>query len=225
METEFIYWRHPTIPGIKVEEVCGGEDKAFPLWLEMAYQVYCENGKDGFREIGHYRDGSPFLMGESARISITHAGRFLAIATLPSTPEVELASFSERAAMGIDAERADREQVLRIRDRFLSEEELKLVAEGDVRQNVIAWTAKEALYKAAKTEGLDFRKDIRLVSLPSVGPAVTQYRKEDFEPIRIGEAAVSINGENHRFALYSYESEGNIVTLAYSPKCAKFGRQ
>ena len=223
METEFIYRRHHTLPGIKVEEVCGGEDRSLKLWIEMAYQVYSENGKEGYREIGHFRNGAPFLVGEIGRISITHTGRFLAVATLPDTPEVDLSVFSERAAMGIDAERADREQTLRVREKFLSDDELQMIDKEDVKMNVMAWTAKEALYKAAMQEGLDFKNDIRILSLPKIGPAVPVYDKNEFDPIRTGEAVVKIEDKEYPFVLYTYESEGNIVTLAYSPRCAKFG--
>ena len=69
METEFIYWRHHTLPGIKVEEICGGENRPMSLWREMAYQVYSENGREVYREIGHFRNGAPFLIGENGRIS------------------------------------------------------------------------------------------------------------------------------------------------------------
>lgn len=223
METEFIYWRHHTLPGIKVEEVCGGEDRSLKLWIEMAYQVYSENGKEGYREIGHFRNGAPFLVGETGRISITHTGRFMAVATLPDTPEVDLSVFSERAAMGIDAERADREQTLRVQEKFLSDQELQMIDKDDVKMNVMAWTAKEALYKAAMQEGLDFKNDIRILSLPKIGPAVPVYDKNEFDPIRTGEAVVKIEDKEYPFVLYTYESEGNIVTLAYSPRCAKFG--
>lgn len=223
METEFIYWRHHTLPGIKVEEVCGGEDRSLKLWIEMAYQVYSENGKEGYREIGHFRNGAPFLVGETGRISITHTGRFLAVATLPDTPEVDLSEFTERAALGIDAERADREQTLRVREKFLSDDELQMIDKEDVKMNVMAWTAKEALYKAAMQEGLDFRNNIRILSLPKIGPAVPVYDKNEFDPIRTGEAVVKIEDKEYPFVLYTYESEGNIVTLAYSPRCAKFG--
>ena len=223
METEFIYWRHHTLPGIKVEEVCGGEDRSLKLWIEMAYQVYSENGKEGYREIGHFRNGAPFLVGETGRISITHTGRFLAVATLPDTPEVDLSVFSERAALGIDAERADREQTLRVREKFLSDDEQQMIDKDDVQKNVMAWTAKEALYKAAMLEGLDFKNDIRILSLPKIGPAVPVYDKNEFDPIRTGEAVVKIEDKEYPFVLYTYESEGNIVTLAYSPRCAKFG--
>ena len=223
METEFIYWRHHTLPGIKVEEVCGEEDRSLKLWIEMAYQVYSENGKEGYREIGHFRNGAPFLVGETGRISITHTGRFLAVATLPDTPEVDLSVFSERAALGIDAERADREQTLRVREKFLSDDEQQMIDKDDVQKNVMAWTAKEALYKAAMQEGLDFKNDIRILSLPKIGPAVPVYDKNEFDPIRTGEAVVKIEDKEYPFVLYTYESEGNIVTLAYSPRCAKFG--
>lgn len=223
METEFIYWRHKTLPGIKVEEICGAEDKPMQLWIDMAYQVYCENGRDGYRELGKFRSGAPFLQGEYCRISITHTGRFMAIATLPPTPEVELSEFSERAAMGIDAESIDREQVLRIREKFLSPDEIEKIPADDVKANILAWTAKEAAYKAALTEGLDFREAIQIVSLPKIGPAVTVYDHAEFDPITTGKIRVIIAGKELEFVLYSYESEGNIVTLAYSPRCAKFG--
>lgn len=223
METEFIYWRHHTLPGIKVEEVCGGEDKPLPLWKEMACQVYCENGRDGYREIGHFRNGAPFLAGDNGRISITHTGRFLAVATLPPTPEADLSLFSERAALGIDAERADRQQVLKVREKFLSDAELDMIPADDVALNVLAWTVKEAVYKAALQTGLDFRSEIVIVSLPKLGPAVPVYDKKEFDPVIPGSAIVMIGGKEMAMTLYSYESEGNIVTLAYSPKCAKFG--
>lgn len=224
METEFIYWRHHTIPGIKVEEVCGGEDRPQRLWLEMAYQLYCENGRDEYREIGHFRNGAPFLMGEDCRISITHTEHFLAVATLAATPDRDLSVFSGETALGIDAERADRAQTLRVRERFLNERELAMIAAEDVRQNVMAWTAKEALYKAALQPGLDFREGIRILEMPKLGPAVPVYDKKEYDPVTPGRAEVDIDGEVHSFILYSYESEGNIVTLAYTAASRRFGK-
>ena len=222
METEFIYWRHHTLPGIKVEEVCGGEDKLMPLWLEMAYQIYCENGKELYREIGHFRTGAPFLVGEDCRISVTHTKNFLAIATLPSTPEVELNEFSERAAMGIDAESNDRRQVLKVRTKFLSKDELNAIPEDDVISNILAWTCKEAIYKAIMGEGIDFVNDIKITKLPKIGPAVPTKDAPEIDSLS-GEG-IWVNGDKSwKFNLYSYESENNIVTIAYSPKCAKFG--
>lgn len=230
METDFIYWRHHTLPGIKVEEVCGGEDKSGALWREMAFQVYGENGREGYREIGHYKNGAPFLIGEESRISVTHSDTLLAVATLPPTPEVDLSVFSTRAALGIDAEREDRAQVLKLRDKFLSESEQSMIPADDVSLNILAWTAKEALYKAALTPGLEFKRDIEIIRLPKIGPAVPVYDHAEFDPITPGEARIYLPDPNdserrieYGMVIYSYRSEGNIVTLAYSPKCAKFG--
>ena len=225
METEFIYWRHPSIPGIKLEEVSGGEDKSGRLWIEMARQVYCENGRECYREIGHYRNGAPFLFGEESRISISHSDHLLVVATLPSTPEVDLSEFSFRAAMGVDTERRDRSQVMRVRDRFLSERELQMIDNDDIEKNIIAWTAKEACYKALLEEGLDFRCDISIERLPAISPAVPVYDHDEFPEIIYGKALCRRGEENVELTLFCYESEEHIVTLAYSPQCAKFAKQ
>lgn len=224
METEFIYWRHPSIPGIKIEEICGGEDKEGKLWKEMAYQLYCENGKESYREIGHYHNGAPFLFGEDTRISISHTDHFLIVATLPPTPEVELSEFSRRTAMGVDVESRDREQVLKIRERFLSKKELTMISADNLDANILAWTSKEACYKALFCEGIDLREDICIERLPELGPAVIVYDKKEFPEIRYGKALCRRKEEEVELTLYSYESEGKIVTLAYSPQCAKFAK-
>ena len=237
METEFIYWRHPTPVGIKVEEISGMENKSGKLWRDMAMQIYCENGVGGFREIGHFANGAPFLFGLTSRISVTHTAHLLAVATLPKTPEANLSQFAPRTAMGIDAERLDREQVLRVRDKFLSGEEKAIVSEDSLEANIIAWTSKEALYKAAMTEGLDFRNDITIKSLPAIdrqmnlpgapAPVIgkAQVLVADMRNHQDESPATEIKKEVVEMELYSYESEGCCVTIAYSPKCAKFGRK
>lgn len=216
METEFIYWRHKTPVGIKVEEVSGMETRSGKIWIEMAKQIYCENGVDGYREIGHFPNGAPFLFGSTSRISLTHAGHLLAVATLPKTPEADLSVFSPRTAMGIDAESLGREQVIRVREKFLSDYELSMIPASDVEANIIAWTCKEALYKAGMTEGVDLKKDMEIKKLPRIDRNLNQPGKTP----ELGKAILMGNVE---MELYSYESDGYCVTLAYSPKCAKFG--
>lgn len=235
MEDEFIYWPHPTPVGIRVEEVCGMESKSGRLWEEMAKQIYCENGRDGYREIGHFSNGAPFLFGQTTRISLTHTGHLLAVASLPKTPEADLAHFAPRTALGIDAERNDRSQVFKIRERFLSPSELELVEADNLEANIIAWTAKEALYKAAMTEGLDLRNDIIITRLPLID---RKMNMPGATPPEAGKAIIRIPVvkdtpisayKEYEMELYTYESEGEtekyIVTLAYSPKCAKYSRR
>lgn len=214
METEFIYYRHTTPVGIKIEEITGYEQKSGRIWCELAKQVYCENGSKGYRFLDHYPSGVPFLEGESTRISISHTKHILVVATLPSTPEVDLSTFNTRTALGVDVEEKGREQVLKIRDKFLSQDELNLIADDDIESNIIAWTAKEALYKAALIEGLEFKTRIHITSLPQPGNTNS------------GAATVIDNDNNAiEFKLYSYESEGYIITIAYSPKCATFKKR
>lgn len=243
MEDEFIYWPHPTPVGIRVEEVSGMESKSGRLWEVMARQIYCENGRDGFREIGHFPDGAPFIFGVPSRISITHTDHLYAVATLPKTPEADLARFSQRTALGIDAEPLEREQVKRVRERFLSEEEFHLAPPDDLESLIIAWTAKEALYKAALTPGLDLRHDIRLISLPQIdrkmnipgapapviGNAIISIPDPDFTDDPDSPSSSKKPRKEYEMELYSYESEGKslryCITLAYSPKCAKFSKK
>lgn len=211
MESDFTYWRHTLPCGVKVEEIFGTAAGSQRVWRAMAMQIYCENGRDGFREVAHTPAGAPLLADSNARISITHTDGMLAVATLPPTPEADLTRFSPRAAVGIDAERADRSQVLRLRERFLSKAELALTAPEDLEANITAWTAKEALYKAALTPGLDFRTALRITTLPA--------------PPEVPEGAAEIefpDGTVAPMQLFSYQSEGCIITVAYSPKCSKF---
>ena len=217
---EFVTWYHKTPVGIKVDEIFGMDSKTGKVWIELAKQIYAEQGGQYYRVIEHFENGVPYLEGYLGRISLTHTTHFMAVATLPKTPEVELQHFDPRAAMGIDAEPLDRVQVLKIRNKFLSEEELSLIPENDLTRNIIAWTSKEALYKAALTPGLDFQNAIKILSLPEL--TLTNLP----DPV-LGEAKIifpdNSNIPPQLFKLYSYSSYNCCITLAFSPKCAKFG--
>ncbi len=219
-ETDFIYWRHMTPAGIKVEEISGAEQRSQKVWLAMAMQIYGENGCDEYRMTGHFANGAPFLYGDTCRISITHTGHFLAIASLPRTPEATLGEFSPRTAMGIDAERLDREQVLKVSERCLNHEEFAMIPSDDLEANIKAWTAKEAMYKAAMTEGMDIRQDLRIIELPPFG-IPTAVSGSGTPVFGKGEIRLS-DGTTEALDLFCYESEGCCVMLAFSPKCAKF---
>lgn len=199
------------MPGIKVEEITGYEQKSGRVWVELAKQIYNENGVGGYRTISHYESGAPYLEGEAVRISVSHTEHILVVASLAKTPEIDLSEYNPRTALGVDVESAEREQVIRLRERFLNTEELAMVSADDLEANILAWTAKEALYKAALTAGLDFRTQILITSLP------------DIETEKEGRAVVKFDDKNCAdFLLHSYKSENYIVTLAYSPKCATF---
>jgi phosphopantetheinyl transferase (holo-ACP synthase) len=215
METEFIYCRRHTPVGIRIEEITGGEDKSGRVWDIMSRQVYAENGKEGgYRPIEHYDNGAPYVYGMDQRISLSHTKGMLVVATLPRTPEVDLSKFSLRTAMGIDVERADRAKVLDVREKFLSETELAMIDANDIEDNIIAWTAKEAMYKAAWHEGMDWVRDMEITKMP------------DPRTGTLGEASVCTDEEERTpMLLYSYLSDDFLITVAFSPKCATFKKE
>lgn len=221
METELIYWRHHTPVGIKIEEISGADNRKMGLWLELARQLYCEKGKGEYRSLMHFDSGAPYLGGELTRISISHTDHFMVVASLPKTPEAVMSEFSERAALGVDVEKWSRSQVFNVRDRFLSARELEMIPANDLRANIIAWTAKEALYKASLSTGLDFREDIAIQSLPKVSDPVIMAAGE--VEGSLGKAVVTISsGRKVSMSLYCYSSEDCCVMIAFSPKCAKY---
>ena len=227
---EFIYWAHPTAVGIRVEEVSGGTDRHQKAWLPMAKQIFAENGKNGmYREVTHSDSGAPLLADSEQRISVTHTPGLLAVAMLPKVPGADLNRFSLRTALGIDAEHKNREQVLKIRGKFLSEKELTMIPDDDVEKNILAWTVKEAVFKAILSEGVDFIRDIRIESLPEIAGYPLEKKRtgravatrsgstDNAEKVSFKEQA---DGEEVVLDIFSYRSEDHIVTLAYSPNCA-----
>lgn len=214
-DNDFIYWRHILPCGVKLEEICGGEaeGRGAAAWQALAYQVWAENGADGFRYVNHTTAGAPLLEGSECRISISHTKGMLVVASLPRTPECDLENFSTRTTLGVDTERADRQKTMAVRDKFLSDREQQLVHPESIEANVAAWTAKEALYKAALQPGIDFRNDLRIIKMPQI----------DGDE---GEALIiRADGSEIEMRLASVSSEGCIITVAYSPKCAKFKKR
>lgn len=216
MEEDFIYCRHRTPAGIKVEEISGGGERSGAVWRAMAMQVYKENGRDGYRAIDHTGSGAPLLYEGDERISVTHTAHLLAVATLAPTPGIDLEHFNPRTALGIDAEETGRSQVLKVRPRFLSEAEQAAIPEDSVEENILAWTVKEAVYKAALQPGLDLR-DISIESLPAIAADFDQRE------VRFGEASAVTEGYGRvQFQLYSYRSSDCIVTLAWTAESEVF---
>ena len=99
---------------------------------------------EGFRLL-HTPDGAPLLADSPLRVSVSHSRTHAAIALCAD------------ATVGIDIE-TPRRQLQRVAPRVLSADELQSYS----NDHAAAWTLKEALYKAALTPGLDFRRDIRL---------------------------------------------------------------
>lgn len=114
--------------------------------------------------IGHRENGAPFLTGcRETSISVSHSRKFAAVAIGDSNEKI-----------GIDIEDSTRPQLAKVANRFLSALELEVLS---VQPDGLAkaWTAKEAVYKAGDTPGVDFSRDIEL-SLPALEKAFLRPR-------------------------------------------------
>ena len=96
----------------------------------------------------------PFLPDEQYHFSISHCGDYAA------------AIVSRDNRVGIDVE-IPVQKILRIKDKFLSDEEKTKMLNGlptpDSRLTTLLWSAKEAVFKWYADGGVDFRREIQLL--------------------------------------------------------------
>lgn len=99
----------------------------------------------------HTPQGAPVVVGhDGLNISITHTRHLVALA------------LNDNAVIGLDAEQADREQVIKVRHKFLNASEQQFIAPDDQTAHIIAWTAKEAVIKAERNSAIDWTDGIVL---------------------------------------------------------------
>lgn len=106
----------------------------------------------------HTDNGVPYIKNLNAHISITHSGNIVCIAVSQSCP------------IGIDIEN-NIEKIIKVRHKFLSDEEREYIPKSNILKNHMAWTAKEAVYKVAMINELSLKEHITLneeISLASV---------------------------------------------------------
>ena len=116
--------------------------------------------------IVHDSNGAPFVNtshGKAPHVSISHTKGLVCLAVNASHP------------IGIDAERIG-DRVLRVRSRFLNDEEMTFIDPENITANLIAWTAKEALYKVGGNTRTIFAGDIRLQRFDAAQDAPITFR-------------------------------------------------
>ena len=130
-------------------------------------------------------DGAPVITGnQGLHASISHTSSLVALAINSDHP------------VGIDAEACGREQVLRVRSKYLNAAEQAFISEDDLPSHLIAWTAKEALIKAARDNRLNWTDDI---TIDAFAPDATR---------------LTATCKGKRYALEVQRLEDHIVTLA-----------
>jgi 4'-phosphopantetheinyl transferase len=94
--------------------------------------------------------GKPRLNVEHLEISISHSGKFAAVAV------------SEKKPVGLDIEKLS-PKISRLYPKFMNDAEIKkLKGENDLRQMQLVWSAKESLFKYYGAGGLDFREHLHI---------------------------------------------------------------
>ncbi len=138
----------------------------------------------------HNENGAPGITDSLAHISISHSSYLVGVAVSYIYP------------IGLDIEhKAD--QVLRVREKFLNDTELKITLPNDKIVNLYYWTAKEAVYKAIEANGIDFRNDI-------------------YKPISYRNTFVAIkNKKKHHFKIRHFKYDSSFMITIATPKIKK----
>lgn len=142
----------------------------------------------------HDDQGAPSVEGFDANISITHTPRLVALVV------------DDSHVIGIDAEQMERQQVLRVRDKFLNTDEKQFISADDLAAHVIAWTAKEAIIKAERNSAIDWTDGICLEPFAADG-------------IDANEITLAARCGDNRYHLRCLQVEGHCLTLAVA--CAR----
>ena len=130
---EFVTWHHKTPMGIKVDEVFGMDSKSGRVWMELARQIFCEQGEPNYRVIEHYENGAPYIPGINKFISISHCSVAVAVAI-------------SNAPVGIDIESLRYLRMQRVASKFIDAVSLDSDI-GSPTMLAASWSAKEAVYK------------------------------------------------------------------------------
>ena len=134
----------------------------------------------------HTEQGAPMVEGSDVNISISHTMRLVVLAVDPAH------------VIGVDAEQADRQQVIKVRDKFLNANEKQFIAPDDLAAHIIALTAKEAVIKAERNSAIDWTEGICL---------------EPFTPGSV-ETVFAARCGDRLYNLVTRRVEGHYITLA-----------
>ena len=134
----------------------------------------------------HTEQGAPMVMGSDVNVSFSHTRQLVVLAC------------SREHVIGVDAESADRHQVLKVRDKFLNDYEKQFISPDDLAAHIIAWTAKEAIIKAERNSALDWTDGIVL------------------EPFTVEDEQTILEGRcgGHRYHLTCRTMAGHFITVA-----------
>jgi 4'-phosphopantetheinyl transferase len=113
----------------------------------------------------HYEDGRPRLVGLQQQVSFTHTGDWAMAMICPSGQ-----------IPGVDIELSDRIIPEIVQKRFLNPPEWKQIIAAGNQENtlkILAWSAKETLFKCIGRKGISFQQDLCLHLPQEITPGTT----------------------------------------------------
>lgn len=114
------------------------------------------------------QNGKPYLPDYPYEISLTHSYDYAGVLMSSAGP------------CGLDLEIV-KDKVLRIKEKFLSEEELSFIQPDNIEQLYACWCAKEAVYKLQGNKGVSFLGNMRILPFTYApqGVMTLELTKED----------------------------------------------
>lgn len=130
----------------KFDKIVSDKRKLEFLGVRVALKTLL--GKEA--QIEYNEDGKPHLSNMSYQISVSHSNKWIAVMAHPTQK------------VGIDIE-CPTDKIQKLYKRFLSITEQEELSNGkDNRQLLLAWSAKEALFKIIGKEAVDFANQLRI---------------------------------------------------------------
>lgn len=135
----------------------------------LSVRVMLQQLLDSAVTVGYEPSGRPFLENAPYRVSISHTKDHAAVILHPNR------------SVAIDIEQRA-PKVMRLQHKFMNEPELAVMDEADaLGYTLIAWSAKESLFKVIGREGVDFKQHLLLqpYKADASGSFVGAYQDED----------------------------------------------
>ncbi len=137
-------------------------------WL--VHQLLCRAGYPARSPLHKDEHGKPYLADIPLHLSLSHSGELVA-AALSAIP------------VGIDLQHKN-EKIIRVSHKFVGEAERESLEDPTRSDHLhLYWCAKEALYKAHGTRGVDFRRHLLVEPFPYTEYGSTRARI-DLPPFR-----------------------------------------
>lgn len=120
-------------------------------WLSYRALIRNMVKMDTIYKIYYNEHNKPYLINPARSISVSHSGNFSA-ALIDQNPS---------SINGLDVEMIH-PKILRVADKFLSEQELKFLGDDQLLNAIILWSAKEAAFKFVGKQGVFMKEHIHI---------------------------------------------------------------